>query len=79
MSRNASGFWKGVLQNALGGFLAGLLLMMVGKFYADHWLGPVMGQFKAGFGHIAAIQAQVDQMGRQMQQQNAPAKKGASH
>ena len=76
MSRNASGFWKGVLQNALGGFLAGLMLLMVGKLYADHVLGPVLDQLKAGFGHIAAIQAQVDQMGRQMQQQgNQPGKK----
>ena len=63
-----NGFWKGVLQNALGSLLAGLVLITLGRAWVqarfDHLLGTVQG----GLNQVAALQARMNQVER------APAK-----
>jgi len=67
-------FWKGVLQNALGGVLAGLILLFIGKLWAEQRFTHMMDEIRGGFTHIAAIQQQVDQLGQKLEQATHPAK-----
>jgi thiamine transporter ThiT len=56
-------FWRGVLQNALGSLLAGLVLLGIGRAWVLHNFDSVLGTLKTGLAQVQALQNRLDQIG----------------
>jgi hypothetical protein len=61
-------FWRGVLQNALGSILAGLVLLGLGKVWADAHFSRLINEIKSNVGQVASLQAQVDRLTEAMRE-----------